>query len=305
MGRVKSDSDKTTSTLRQQAVDRAWEREVELVREGKGTRQWTPEEQKELLSTGKVEGYQGHHMQSVNTYPENAGNPDNIQFLTHDEHFNGAHNSSYYNQTNGYYDPQTKTMNEFKDNQIEPVQPVELEQSAWSTPEEREEAYKQGLVYRNDRDYDDKLAKYEKGLNERTDLTDEQKAERLSTMKEKYEAQKQEFRENILGKENSSEKEMNESAGSAKNENAGAAGSNVNATSDEAGAAPSGTTTGTSNESSSGTSNGASGGASNESSSGTSNGASGGASNESSSGSSNDSSGGSSGGSGNDEGMGL
>ena len=35
MGRVKSDSDKTTSTLRQQAVDRAWEREVELVREGK------------------------------------------------------------------------------------------------------------------------------------------------------------------------------------------------------------------------------------------------------------------------------
>ena len=187
MGRVKSDSDKTTSTLRQQAVDRAWEREVELVREGKGTRQWTPEEQKELLSTGKVEGYQGHHMQSVNTYPENAGNPDNIQFLTHDEHFNGAHNGSYYNQTNGYYDPQTKTMNEFKDNQIEPVQPVELEQSAWSTPEEREEAYKQGLVYRNDRDYDDKLAKYEKGLNERTDLTDEQKAERLSTMKEKYE----------------------------------------------------------------------------------------------------------------------
>ena len=290
MGRVKSDSDKTISTLRQQAVDRAWEREVELVRDGKGTRQWTAEEQKELLEKGRVEGYHGHHMQSVKINPENAGNPDNIQFLTRDEHIKGAHKDDPRNNpTNGYYDPQTKTMHDFKDNQIAPVQSTELQQNAWSTQEERVQAYKQGLVYRNDRAFEARMGKYEKGINERTDLTAEQKAEKLSAMEAKYEAQKQEYRENILGKENSSEKEMNKSAGSAKNENAAAANSNGNATSDETGASSSGTTGETSNESSSGMSNETSGGTSNESSGGTSD----------------DSSNGSSGGSGNDEGMKL
>ena len=48
---------------------------------GRGiSREWSESEIAELLATGKVKGYQGHHMKSVKGYPEFAGDPHNIQF---------------------------------------------------------------------------------------------------------------------------------------------------------------------------------------------------------------------------------
>ncbi len=116
-------------SARQAAVRNAWKNEQEFVRKGKGTRDWTPEEQKELLETGSVDGYEGHHMKSVSLYPEHAGNPENIQFLSSDEHLYGAHQGSYHNLTNGYYDPETQTMNEFSGSELEPVEAKDLSES--------------------------------------------------------------------------------------------------------------------------------------------------------------------------------
>lgn len=64
---------------RQKAVRNAWNREKELVGKGKGTVDWSAEQQKELMETGRVKGYEGQHMKSVNEYPEYAGSADNIQ----------------------------------------------------------------------------------------------------------------------------------------------------------------------------------------------------------------------------------
>ena len=48
---------------------------------------WTAAQKTELLETGKVRGFVGHHMKSVKGFPDLAGDPSNIQFLTRAEHF--------------------------------------------------------------------------------------------------------------------------------------------------------------------------------------------------------------------------
>ena len=104
------------TTERNRAVRQAWAREKQLVLEGQGTRDWSAEEQRELLETGRVRGYEGQHMKSASAYPEYAGDKDNIQFLTEQEHFEGAHQGDFHNETNGYYDPDTGEMSDFGDN---------------------------------------------------------------------------------------------------------------------------------------------------------------------------------------------
>ena len=91
--------------LRSSAVKKAWKNEVALVEStGIGSRNWTTFEIEELLNTGKVKGYVGHHMKSVKGYPELAGDPLNIQFLTHQEHLL-AHRGNWRNITHGRYMP--------------------------------------------------------------------------------------------------------------------------------------------------------------------------------------------------------
>lgn len=104
---------KQLSYQRQNAVRNAWKEEKNRVSEGIGTRKWSENEQKELLEKGRVSGYEGHHMKSVKLYPEYAGDSNNIQFLTEDEHLYGAHKGDYHNLTNGYYDWESKQMVEF------------------------------------------------------------------------------------------------------------------------------------------------------------------------------------------------
>lgn len=84
---------------------KAWQNEVSLVQNtGRGTRNWKAMEIDELLTTGKVKGYNGYHMKSVNRYPELAGDQRNIQFLTRQEHF-AAHGGNWRNITHGRYVP--------------------------------------------------------------------------------------------------------------------------------------------------------------------------------------------------------
>lgn len=117
---------------RNKAVRLAWEREQELVREGKGTRDWTKKQQQDILDTDKGKAYdeeerafEGQHMKSVAEYPEYRSNPDNIQFLTKTEHLE-AHKGNWKNLTNWYYDPVTKEFTDFGDGELIPCKIIEL-----------------------------------------------------------------------------------------------------------------------------------------------------------------------------------
>ena len=108
----------------------AWNKEQELVQEGKGTREWTPKQQKDILEKGKAYdddgfAFQGQHMKSAEIYPEYQGHPGNIQFLTRTEHLE-AHNGNWRNPTNWYYDPLTKEKFDFGDDSFIPCAVIQL-----------------------------------------------------------------------------------------------------------------------------------------------------------------------------------
>lgn len=112
------------------AISAAWSHEQDLVREGKGTRDWTPEQQQDILERGKAhdengKAFEGHHMKSAEMYPEYQGDPENIQFLSRDEHFD-AHGGSFRNATNGYYDYNTRQTTDFGANKYEPCKVIDL-----------------------------------------------------------------------------------------------------------------------------------------------------------------------------------
>lgn len=105
---------RTLKSQRTDAVNKAWKQERRLVMQGRGTRDWTVSQQEELIRTGKVSGFEGSHMLDVSSNPLVANNPDNIQFLTHAEHIQGAHNRNTKNPTTGRFDPatgETETIN--------------------------------------------------------------------------------------------------------------------------------------------------------------------------------------------------
>ena len=95
------DSARIIKNARQRAVRNAWKQEKEMVEiTGQGTRRWTKSELKELVETGKVKGYQGHHINNVKDHPEMAGNPNNVEFLNKTEHLE-SHGGNYRNMTEG------------------------------------------------------------------------------------------------------------------------------------------------------------------------------------------------------------
>ncbi len=89
------------SYLRRKAVKDAWVQERDLLRSGvPGTRKWTADEVAELINTGRVYGYEGHHINSVGSNPQDCGDPDNIEFVTRAEHL-ARHNGNFRNPTWG------------------------------------------------------------------------------------------------------------------------------------------------------------------------------------------------------------
>lgn len=103
---------------RKRAVRHAWRAERNRVREGFGTRDWSQAEQRELIAKGQAKGYHGHHMKSVKAFPEYAGNPDNIQFLNHFEHYEKVHNKNTRTAINGYYNYKTGEIHKFNGNEL-------------------------------------------------------------------------------------------------------------------------------------------------------------------------------------------
>ena len=114
----------------------AWNKEQELVQEGKGTREWTPQQQQNILEKGKAyddngKAFEGQHMKSAEMYPEYQGEPGNIQFLTRAEHLE-AHDGNWKNPTNWYFNPVTKEKIDFGDGPFIPCEIIQLPEPIFS-----------------------------------------------------------------------------------------------------------------------------------------------------------------------------
>lgn len=115
------------------AIRDAWKNEQNLVKVGKGTRDWTIRQQKDILERGKAydekgKAFEGQHMRSAEAHPECQGDPKNIQFLTRAEH-KAAHGGNWRNPTNWYYDPVTKEILDFGEGPIIPCNIIKLSES--------------------------------------------------------------------------------------------------------------------------------------------------------------------------------
>ncbi|XP_051791182.1 LOW QUALITY PROTEIN: teneurin-1 [Erpetoichthys calabaricus] len=71
---------------RQRAVEQAWTKEQKRLQQGEeGGRAWTEGEKQQLLSTGKVQGYDGYFVLSVEQYLELSDSVNNIHFMRQSE----------------------------------------------------------------------------------------------------------------------------------------------------------------------------------------------------------------------------
>jgi len=87
---------------RSSAREKAWKQEQALVqRTGQGTRNWTAGEKAELIRTGRVSGYEAHHINSVKGHPQLAGDPNNIKFVKGREGNLAEHGGNFRNPTSG------------------------------------------------------------------------------------------------------------------------------------------------------------------------------------------------------------
>lgn len=119
------------------AILAAWNKEQELVRKGEGTRDWSPKQQKDIIEKGRAyddngRAFEGQHMKSAEMYPEYQGDPGNIQFLTRAEHLE-AHNGSWKNPTNWYFNPVTKEKLHFGDAPFIPCDIIDLSEPIINT----------------------------------------------------------------------------------------------------------------------------------------------------------------------------
>lgn len=117
---------KELERLRTAAVKAAWDLEAERLRNGRGTRDWTVAQQAELLQYGSISGFEGQHIKNVADYPQFAGDPNNIQFLTPQEHFFGGHDGKWTNKSNGRLDLAKGQIIPFAENELPSVPEIEL-----------------------------------------------------------------------------------------------------------------------------------------------------------------------------------
>uniref|UniRef100_A0A803TEH1 Teneurin-1 n=1 Tax=Anolis carolinensis TaxID=28377 RepID=A0A803TEH1_ANOCA len=83
---VEEEKNHVLEIARQRAVAQAWTREQRRLQDGEeGIRAWTEGEKQQLLSTGKVQGYDGYFVLSVEQYLELSDSANNIHFMRQSE----------------------------------------------------------------------------------------------------------------------------------------------------------------------------------------------------------------------------
>ncbi|XP_012873541.1 PREDICTED: teneurin-1 isoform X2 [Dipodomys ordii] len=83
---VEEEKNHVLEIARQRAVAQAWTKEQRRLQEGEeGIRAWTEGEKQQLLSTGRVPGYDGYFVLSVEQYLELSDSANNIHFMRQSE----------------------------------------------------------------------------------------------------------------------------------------------------------------------------------------------------------------------------
>ncbi|XP_021541644.1 teneurin-1 isoform X3 [Neomonachus schauinslandi] len=83
---VEEEKNHVLEIARQRAVAQAWTKEQRRLQEGEeGIRAWTEGEKQQLLSTGRVQGYDGYFVLSVEQYLELSDSANNIHFMRQSE----------------------------------------------------------------------------------------------------------------------------------------------------------------------------------------------------------------------------
>lgn len=95
------DLSKPNSNARNRGVQRAWEYErADVEMGGKGSADWTEEQQAEIRETGKVRGSEGHHQKNVAGHPDQQVDPDNIKFYKDRQtHLDEGHSGDWHNES--------------------------------------------------------------------------------------------------------------------------------------------------------------------------------------------------------------
>nr|XP_032619434.1 teneurin-1 isoform X6 [Chelonoidis abingdonii] len=83
---IEEEKNHVLEIARQRAVAQAWTKEKKRLQEGEeGIRAWTEGEKQQLLSTGRVQGYDGYFVLSVEQYLELSDSANNIHFMRQSE----------------------------------------------------------------------------------------------------------------------------------------------------------------------------------------------------------------------------
>lgn len=102
LSQLLSDKTQDQTKMRSVGVKRAWQYEkAEIEMGGKGTTEWSKEQQNEILETGKVRGAEGHHINNVADNPELQANPDNIVMAKDKKQHLNMHKGDFKNSTDG------------------------------------------------------------------------------------------------------------------------------------------------------------------------------------------------------------
>ena len=85
--RIEATAIREVNNASSRAVNQVWRHEADTIRSGgSGTRDWTFQESRELLTRGRVSGYEVDHIQPVSVRPDLAGSISNLQILSRSEH---------------------------------------------------------------------------------------------------------------------------------------------------------------------------------------------------------------------------
>ena len=95
--------DSNYDMCRKKGVNTAYAYEKhDILTGGSGSTGWNKQQQEELLTKGKVRGYEGHHINNVANHPEQQVNPDNIKFYPDRKtHLNEGHGGDFHNPSSG------------------------------------------------------------------------------------------------------------------------------------------------------------------------------------------------------------
>lgn len=82
-------------------VKLAWDYEkADVEMGGKGSARWNRSQRREIRTTGRVRGAEGHHQKNVADHPAEQGNPDNVRFFeSREEHLRKGHKGDYRNSS--------------------------------------------------------------------------------------------------------------------------------------------------------------------------------------------------------------